>query len=309
MVDDDQLRAPLRRPAQPAEAVQRAAVEGHHQLGGRRELLRPRQELETREVPVVRRRPGRARGTRRCCASRGREHVVEREHRAQRVAVGRDVAGERDHLGAVDRLGRAGERFVHALEVLGHERPSSSGTTRAVVDRSDDLLDALALRDRRIFGESQLGHELQPHLLAEHRPQARTRRAQRVRALDPLLGRAEHRVVHVRVPDVRADLDAGQRHEAEPRVRHPLELVGQRLAHDLVHRAPRAGTGAAPGAGSWLEPGGLGVEQVEVGGRSHEALHGCHHLLEVGGAAVDQRDADRAPAATGPGSRPRRPTP
>ena len=62
-----------------------------------------------------------------------------------------------------------------------HERPSSSGTHGALVDRSDDLLDPLALRDGRVLTEPELGDVLEPHLLADDRPQPRARRAQRVR--------------------------------------------------------------------------------------------------------------------------------
>ena len=49
-----------------------------------------------------------------------------------------------------------------------------------------------------------------------------------------LSGPPERGIVDGRLPEVGADVDAGDRDETEARVGQPLELVAERLAHDLV---------------------------------------------------------------------------
>src|SRR4051812_7262018 len=112
------------------------------------------------------------------------------------------------------------------------------GVERLAPERTKDVLHALPLLDRRIQMEVQGGEVLHPPLPPEDAPEARCRRPQRRFHL--VVRSTERGIVDPRLAKIGRDVDAGDRHEREPRVVHALELVGQRFAHDLVDaRRPR----------------------------------------------------------------------
>jgi hypothetical protein len=102
VVDDDELAGRLGRAGQLAEPVDRAAVEGHHDVGLGWELVGPHQEVEARQQAVVGRDDERLgeRGQRR--ASSGPQRVVQAERRPEGIAVGVHVAGQRHRSGSLE---------------------------------------------------------------------------------------------------------------------------------------------------------------------------------------------------------------
>ena len=306
---------PLAREA--AEAVEGAAVERDHDLGlgpgtraGGVSSSRPGQ------VAVVRRHEERLGERRDAAPTGGAQHVVQRERRAERVAVGRDVTGERDDV----RLRRSASRPASSAsstlsKLRASRRRSSSVSHGALVDGADDLFDPLALRDRRIFAEAQLGHVLEPHLASEHGSQARGSPTRSAAAVVDAAPRACRAPSSRRLRSRRSGLTSTPVIVTNPRrgsdIRSSSSASISRTT-SFTRARPRV---LARRAGAWSRrlmtrsQARLGVEQLDVGGCRDEALHRCHHLLEVPGTAVDQRDPDRRPAATGPGGRPRPPTP
>ena len=99
---------------------------------------------------------------------------------------------------------------------------------------TQDRVDALTTFHGRIFAETELREVFHPHVAGQDAAQSRARRHQAGRGLGTVLGGAEHRVVHVGVAQVGGHLDPGERDEPEARVGEALELLGQRLQHDLV---------------------------------------------------------------------------
>src|SRR2546421_12971062 len=96
------------------------------------------------------------------------------------------------------------------------------------VELADDVLDSLAGRDRGVFTKRQPGPVLEPYLVTQHRSQVRPGVMQRLGRRFVLLCRAEHGILDGGLPKIWADLDAGQRDEAQPGVGQPLELLGER---------------------------------------------------------------------------------
>ena len=124
MVDDDQLVGLLADGTQVAESAERATVERDHDGWIGRELAGQGEQIEAREIAVVRRDDERLGERRHARASDGAQRVVHPEHRAEGVAVGVHVAQERDAIGGVDDLGRALERGLVVLVLGVHRSPS-----------------------------------------------------------------------------------------------------------------------------------------------------------------------------------------
>ena len=109
VVEDDELVRGLRGGLEGAETTERAAVEGDHHLGLRREVLGLREQVEPGELAVVRRDEEGRRKRRNHITARGTQHVEQSEHRSERVTVGVHMARERDDTGAADHLRRSRE--------------------------------------------------------------------------------------------------------------------------------------------------------------------------------------------------------
>src|SRR5258706_11119703 len=96
----------------------------------------------------------------------------------------------------------------------------------------DQLCHPHATLDREIVLERQFGSPLHPELAAEPRLEQPMRGLEPLERRAPLARVAEHAHVDGGDAQVGARDDAGDRHQADPRV---LQL-GQRLPHDLPHR-------------------------------------------------------------------------
>src|SRR6266508_140544 len=83
------------------------------------------------------------------------------------------------------------------------------------VELLEDALDAVALLDRLVEKECELGHALQLQALADLAPQERRRAAERPRRLAARLVVADGRVIHARLLQVRGHLDLRNRQEAD----------------------------------------------------------------------------------------------
>ncbi len=144
-------------------------------VGLAREALGWRQQVEARQLAVVRRDDERLGERRDATDARRAEHVMQREHRAERVAVGTHVARQADFARGRDRAGgprrarprRGDRRYVPYESILVTRRPRTTFSVRAVprsivpacsrrrrlvVDLAQHLLDPLAGRrcpDRR----------------------------------------------------------------------------------------------------------------------------------------------------------------
>ena len=100
----------LARELEIAEPPQGAAIERDHDVGRVRELSRWDQQVEPRELAVVRRHHEWFRERRDRGDAMPAQDVMQGEHRAERVAVGVDVTRKRDLHTAPDRAGRVSER-------------------------------------------------------------------------------------------------------------------------------------------------------------------------------------------------------
>src|SRR2546426_5183346 len=110
------------------------------------------------------------------------------------------------------------------------------------VELLENALDAIALLDRLVEQECELGHALQLQTLADLAPQERRCAAERPRRLVARLVVADGRVIHACLLQVRRDLDVRNRQEADAGVVHiPGQQRGE-LRANLIADAGRSGT-------------------------------------------------------------------
>src|SRR5687767_14141163 len=105
-----------------------------------------------------------------------------------------------------------------------------------------DLLDAVLSRDRAIVEEAQLGSPPEPQPGTELATEEWRRALEGAGARVTRLVVAQRRLEHPRQLQVRADLDAGQRHEPDPRIVHLAGQQQRELAADLIGDTFRTGT-------------------------------------------------------------------
>src|SRR5207253_5774133 len=100
----------------------------------------------------------------------------------------------------------------------------------------EDLLDAVLAGDRTVVEESKLGNTLEAQPRADLPPQERSGALERTLGGAPRLLVAERSVIHARLLDVSAHLDARQRHEPDARIVHVAgEELGELAANLIGH--------------------------------------------------------------------------
>ena len=233
-------RRGLGRRLEVAEAGERAAVERDHdrraRSGSRRGGV---SRSRPGKVAVVRRDDERGRERRDDSRPAAAQHVEEPEHRAERVAVGADVARERDDVGAssnrratarIDARVDLGRAWAASLPLLAAWSSRMMSSTRWPC--------SIAGSSRNVQPGRYFSRTWRPS--AARRCGAARRCSASGRRCSSLLVPGRARNSRRCLPQIGADVDARQRDKPKPRVGQPLELVGERLADDLVDpRRPR----------------------------------------------------------------------